>query len=304
VDFCIKQLRAELSESEAKRFHFFNSFFFKKLLGEEDDALPPGATHAQRAAAAHKRVARWSGRVDIFSKDYVIIPVNQALHWTLAVITHPGAAAQRLQLKRAMEAAAAGQRGEGTEDDAIRVDSDDDDGVVDVEAVSAAAEAAAAAVAALAPKSPQPSPCILQMDSMGSSHLNVEGVLRDWLACEWAARKGGSIEAALEMFAAGGVVEFVACRTPQQDNSCDCGLFLAECARRFCLRAPPFVSLDRGGGWPYMLTREWFRRTDAGDAKREHIHRSILALAGLVPAPPPQAGGRVAPTETLVIDDD
>ena len=44
--------------------------------------------------------------------------------------------------------------------------------------------------------------------------------------------------------------------------------------------------------------------TDAGDAKREHIHRSILALAGLVPAPPPQAGGRVAPTETLVIDDD
>ncbi len=28
--------------------------------------------------------------VDIFSKDYLIIPIHDTLHWSLAIICHPG----------------------------------------------------------------------------------------------------------------------------------------------------------------------------------------------------------------------
>lgn len=29
--------------------------------------------------------------VDIFSKDYIIVPIHDTLHWSLAIICHPGA---------------------------------------------------------------------------------------------------------------------------------------------------------------------------------------------------------------------
>ena len=29
--------------------------------------------------------------VDIFKKDFVFVPIHDALHWSLAVICHPGA---------------------------------------------------------------------------------------------------------------------------------------------------------------------------------------------------------------------
>ena len=102
IDFCLRRLQEQLAAKLtaavcAKRFHFFNSFFFKKLA--ED--VEPAATASQhrcggaRADAAHARVRKWTSRVDIFDKDFLIVPVNQATHWTLAIVCHPGAAPRR-----------------------------------------------------------------------------------------------------------------------------------------------------------------------------------------------------------------
>ncbi|XP_061421863.1 uncharacterized protein LOC133350993 [Lethenteron reissneri] len=38
----------------------------------------------------HSRVNSWTRNVDIFSKDFVFVPVNQCSHWFLAVICFPG----------------------------------------------------------------------------------------------------------------------------------------------------------------------------------------------------------------------
>jgi hypothetical protein len=69
---------------------------------------------------------------------------------------------------------------------------------------------------------------------------------------------------------------------PQQPNSCDCGLFLAEFARRFCLTVPtiPIFSPQPRLGFPYFLRRDWFKPHEAGLSKRRHIHKSVLGLAG------------------------
>ena len=37
----------------------------------------------------HRRYCLAQG-VDVFSKDFLVIPIHDALHWTLAIVAHPG----------------------------------------------------------------------------------------------------------------------------------------------------------------------------------------------------------------------
>ncbi|KAK0577772.1 hypothetical protein LWI29_038369 [Acer saccharum] len=67
IDFYIKYLKNQIPPEERHRIHFFNSFFFRKLADLDKDP-----------------------KVDIFGKDYIFIPVNFNLHWSLIVICHPG----------------------------------------------------------------------------------------------------------------------------------------------------------------------------------------------------------------------
>ncbi|XVE49475.1 hypothetical protein DITRI_Ditri01bG0085200 [Diplodiscus trichospermus] len=85
IDFYIKYLKNKIRPEEQHRFHFFNSFFFRKLAD-----LDKGLSSAGQARAAFQRVHKWTRKVDIFEKDYVFVPVNYSLHWSLIVICHPG----------------------------------------------------------------------------------------------------------------------------------------------------------------------------------------------------------------------
>ncbi|KAG9026715.1 hypothetical protein FS837_004520 [Tulasnella sp. UAMH 9824] len=55
----------------------FNSFFYKKLINREGEGYP--------------KVKKWTARVNIFSKKFIIVPINEDLHWYLAIIYQPGA---------------------------------------------------------------------------------------------------------------------------------------------------------------------------------------------------------------------
>ena len=35
-------------------------------------------------------VKKWTKKVDIFSKDFLIVPVNYKLHWSLGIVCYPG----------------------------------------------------------------------------------------------------------------------------------------------------------------------------------------------------------------------
>ncbi|XVF44852.1 hypothetical protein PTKIN_Ptkin02bG0157100 [Pterospermum kingtungense] len=85
IDFYIKYLKDKIQPEEQHRFHFFNSFFFRKLAD-----LDKGLSNAGQAREAFQRVHKWTRKVDIFGKDYIFIPVNYSLHWSLIVICHPG----------------------------------------------------------------------------------------------------------------------------------------------------------------------------------------------------------------------
>ncbi|XVF64889.1 hypothetical protein PTKIN_Ptkin09bG0203200 [Pterospermum kingtungense] len=85
IDFYIKYLKNQLQPEERQRFHFFNSFFFRKLADLDKD---PSSISDGRAAFL--RVQKWTRKLDLFGKDYIFIPVNFNLHWSLIVMCHPG----------------------------------------------------------------------------------------------------------------------------------------------------------------------------------------------------------------------
>ncbi|TQE05731.1 hypothetical protein C1H46_008637 [Malus baccata] len=85
VDFYIQYLKSKIQPEEKHRFHFFNSFFFRKLADLDKDQ-----SSACEGKAAFQGVRKWTRKVNVFEKDYIFIPVNYSLHWSLIVICHPG----------------------------------------------------------------------------------------------------------------------------------------------------------------------------------------------------------------------
>ncbi|KAH9314553.1 hypothetical protein KI387_023180, partial [Taxus chinensis] len=86
IDFYIKYLQTTISDKKKESCHFFNSFFFRKL-ADLDKAPDIEVVNRQ----AFQRVRKWTRRVNLFEKDYIFIPVNYSLHWSLVVICNPGA---------------------------------------------------------------------------------------------------------------------------------------------------------------------------------------------------------------------
>lgn len=84
IDVYIKYLEQKIEPEKKQRFHFFNSFFFRKLADEKF----PSTTFDGRAAFL--RVCKWTRKVNLFDKDFLIVPVNFSLHWSLIVVCHPG----------------------------------------------------------------------------------------------------------------------------------------------------------------------------------------------------------------------
>ena len=71
--------------------HVFSTYFFSKLLEVEDEFY--ASDDAQRAAG-YAKVRRWAKGVDLFGKKLLFVPINEDLHWSLAVVVNPGAAAR------------------------------------------------------------------------------------------------------------------------------------------------------------------------------------------------------------------
>lgn len=65
----------------ASPIYAFSSMFYTKLteIAGADSAL------------IHSMVKRWTKNVDIFSKDFIFIPINIGAHWSLVCVVRPGA---------------------------------------------------------------------------------------------------------------------------------------------------------------------------------------------------------------------
>ncbi|KAM4771435.1 sentrin-specific protease 6 isoform 2-T2 [Rhinophrynus dorsalis] len=88
IDFYLKYLVLEKLKKDADRIHMFSSFFYKRL--NQRDRRTQDNANLTLQQKRHGRVKTWTRHVDIFQKDFIFVPLNEAAHWFLAVICFPG----------------------------------------------------------------------------------------------------------------------------------------------------------------------------------------------------------------------
>lgn len=90
INFYLKFLLQNLKNFQEdlwKKFHIFNTFFYSSLASSKDKS----------------EILRWSLKADLFSKMYVIIPINHNVHWYFAIIYNLPALLQELPKTEASE---------------------------------------------------------------------------------------------------------------------------------------------------------------------------------------------------------
>lgn len=92
IDFYLKYLMLQMiNDTERNKTHVFSTFFYKRLTTmttrqrqTEKDAK---MTASQKR---HARVKNWTKSVNLFEKEFIVIPINEQSHWFLAIICFPG----------------------------------------------------------------------------------------------------------------------------------------------------------------------------------------------------------------------
>lgn len=235
INFWIRHLQHQLEERDPamlKRVYFFSTFFFEKL-------------KSNQGKIDYEGVKSWTSKVDIFSYDYLVIPVNENAHWYLAIVCNPG--------KILSVSSGDNDAGEPAPTPirvaAIRKKLSEvrlADGVVPANELRTSellspnragkdlAEAGSVESPSLIRPSQDPSrPRIVTLDSLGSAHPKTCSALRQYLAAEAKAKMMQD-----QIIHIPGIT---AKSIPQQDNWCDCGIYVLAYVEEFLHEPDDFL---------------------------------------------------------------
>ncbi|KAF7287034.1 hypothetical protein GWI33_002419 [Rhynchophorus ferrugineus] len=244
IDFYLKYLWENLPPEKQEKVHIFSTFFYKRLTTKPTKAarkshpfeVDPTLTASEKR---HCRVKNWTKKINLFEKDYIIVPINENAHWFLAIICFPGMIGAQTfdgklynpEPKPTKEKKTKKEKPIPCDElmlsDKDEAESEDSDLESDDSEESSAGLAAGGSstfnlntsVPAPTPilqtkskkevRPPIKQPCILIFDSLaGPSRCRVVATLRDYLT-------GASV------------------KVPQQTNFTDCGLYLLQYVEQF-----------------------------------------------------------------------
>ncbi|CAJ0955642.1 unnamed protein product, partial [Mesorhabditis belari] len=95
VDFWMSYIKLNILEPESRdSVHLFSTFFYKKLTEKIDrrhlaKTVRSSELRFQTIAHNFKQISKWTRKVQIFSKNFIVIPVVEDLHWYLAIVYNP-----------------------------------------------------------------------------------------------------------------------------------------------------------------------------------------------------------------------
>nr|CAD7258894.1 unnamed protein product [Timema shepardi] len=277
LDFYLNYLYLNvLSEEDRERTHIFSTFFYRRLTTNReasqgpDSLLPP-------AKRRHNRVFKWTKKVNIFEKDFIIIPVNQDQHWYLVTICFPGLLGPvRMSDNTPIFIEPRYQRKDTkliSVDEELEVRDEADAEVEDLELGWTSEQAAlqknsdnTANVSNEAAKEPIKQPCILVFDSLPFTPRNrIVATLREYLSVEYKNKVGKDRVFSKDNMKACSVV------VPRQTNTVDCGLFVLQYVESF------FLSPISDYRLPIMTLNNWFPQ-ELVNHKREDICQLLHRL--------------------------
>lgn len=215
VSFYLRYLQDRLERDQPellKKVYIFSTFFFEKL-------------RSTKGKINYEGVRAWTAKVDLFSHDYVIVPVNEHAHWYLAIICN---------VPNALE----GIPGQAD----VEVMDVSPDSPVPRSSPRHCANPSQPTSSKTGRKAPSSGgsqkldprqPKIVTLDSLGSQHPPTCKALKDYLVEEARDKRGVD----LVMIPNG----MKAREIPQQDNFCDCGVFVLGYVEAF-LKDPDGVA--------------------------------------------------------------
>ncbi|KAJ1903268.1 hypothetical protein LPJ81_003151 [Coemansia sp. IMI 209127] len=99
IEFYLRYIGENLRKSDPELYSqcfFFNSFFFKKLshraraTAATAAARPdPSASPTNPVEPVYQQLKKWTASVELFDKKYIFVPINENIHWYLAIIVNP-----------------------------------------------------------------------------------------------------------------------------------------------------------------------------------------------------------------------
>ncbi|XP_074961245.1 sentrin-specific protease 7 isoform X26 [Phalacrocorax aristotelis] len=286
IDFYLKYLLLEkVPKHLADRTHIFSSFFYKCLTRTEKNS--EGDLNVSVAQRRHRRVRTWTRHINIFSKDYIFVPVNEESHWYIAVICFPWLeeavyeeCPQQNPLYHQRQQSSLRSESENTRTDSVLAfpgnckDEEEMDanrslfskGGNEIAASASVLDSGISKISLSNSKSQIcKRPCILILDSLkaGSVQKTVQ-VLREYLEVEWEAKRKTH-----RVFNKSTMIDLCP-RVPKQDNTSDCGVYLLQYVESFFEN--PIVNFEE----PLQLEK-WFPR-QLIRSKREEVRDLILQL--------------------------
>ncbi|KJZ80436.1 hypothetical protein HIM_00286 [Hirsutella minnesotensis 3608] len=227
ISFYLRYLQVKLENERPevlKKVYIFSTFFFEKL-------------RSTKGKINYEGVKSWTSKFDLFSYDYILVPVNERAHWYLTIICNVPNALKGIPTL--------------AEDEVLDV-------TQDIKMLDASPQGLPATtiepnlsnVRSRTPSGASPQkidprqPRIITLDSLGSSHPATCRALKDYLAEEARDKKGAD----LTLIPNG----MKAKEVPEQNNFCDCGVFVLSYVEEF-LKDPDTVArkllLKEDLGW-------------------------------------------------------
>ncbi|KAH6703152.1 hypothetical protein BKA61DRAFT_448450, partial [Leptodontidium sp. MPI-SDFR-AT-0119] len=226
----------------ASRIYFTNTFFYERL-----------TKHAKGKSGGinYEAVERWTAKIDLLKYDYIVVPVNETVHWYVAIICNAPKLLKQPPTEEATSQDAknshAGAPSNTAEAEGQSIPSPlKDTEMVDLDLPPAKVASDLMEQQPLqtkkgkrksipAPRRYSPDePRIITLDSLGLTHSPTCTNLRKYLLQEIKAKKNIEIDDP-------GPLGTTARNIPQQDNHCDCGLFLLTYIEEFLKRPDEFV---------------------------------------------------------------
>ena len=219
IEFGLRYLLERIKRNNpllVQQIHVFNTFFYHKL------------TESRDRSKTYEHLRKWTNKVNIFDKMYVVVPINEHLHWYMAIIVNPKAIINERPLSLASSSIRRSSR-TSTGNSAAPGVLDSSGPQLENYSVNHASEHGDNL-------SQNPSDFkeeqtyVMVLDSLGITHGPVKTALRDYLRLE--ARDKGHVRPDMDLKRLGDPLH-VDVRVPDQPNFSDCGVYLLHYFDRF-----------------------------------------------------------------------
>ena len=300
VAFFIRYLEVHVEDTKPdllKKMHFFNSYFYERVSRGEN---------GKRNDLNFDAVKKWTRNYDIFSRDFVVVPVNENLHWYLAIICnltyfkkqntnvdvevgradvvpsdeHDGKPLNGMNQPEEPSPTSAEKQSDSSSRlpyQAEKIHLSDNDGpeILSSSQLSTATKRKGKRKPRRSlPKYDTNLPIIITLDSLGLPRGKTISTLKDYIVKEAKDKQNWDIDIAE-------IRGMTAKEIPEQRNYSDCGIYLCAYLERFVQNPDSFVEsiLQRDPQrWPQMESRRL----------REGFRNLVIELHSRQEGQPPQ----------------